>query len=329
MPEDGKQQAKSIRDYAYRYVDAGLSVIPLKLDGSKKPSLFSWKEYSERLPTEAELHEWFRHPAGIGLITGSVSGGIEVIDFDMNVLIWPLLSMLDRSLVERLSIYETPGGWHLIYRCDEICGNTKIAMWEPLHTPSRGKCYGPPGCGKGVRIETRGEGGYIVAEGSPCTVHELGLPYCHYMGPRLETLEAISPEERRSIWMAASEFDLSDQREEATQQACKQLHQSRKPIDLETPWDWFDRCGSWDGLLCPLGWKRKGDHWTRPGKSHGTSASIGTNTDGIEVLSVWSTSVNLKQKHYGKFNALVEFQYGGNRTDAIREVRKMMEAAGW
>jgi hypothetical protein len=319
--------AKATRERAYRYVDAGLSVIPLKLDGSKSPAISSWKPYANRLPTADEIYIWFSRTAGIGLITGTVSGGVEVIDFDMANLIWPLLSMLDRSLADRLSIYETPGGWHLIYRCSEICGNTKIAMWEPIHTPSRGKCYGPPGCGKGVRIETRGEGGYIVAEGSPFSVHMSGRPYVHYMGPTLEAIETISPGERRSIWMAASEFDLSGQRDQATQAACKQMHQSSKPIDLETPWDWFDRCGSWDGLLCPLGWKRSGDHWTRPGKANGISASIGTNTDGVEVLSVWSTSANLQHKHYGKFNALVELHHRGNRTDAIRAVRTMMEVS--
>lgn len=320
-------QTEATRDYAYRYVDAGFSVIPLRLDGSKSPAIAAWKPYAERLPTCKELYSWFTKPAGIGLITGSVSGGLEVIDFDMHQLLAPMLSMLDRSLVERLALYETPVGWHLLYRCIEICGNTKIAMWEPIHTPSRGKCYGPPGCGKGVRIETRGEGGYIVAEGAPLAVHASGFPYCHYRGPTLETLETITPQERKAIWLAASEFDLSDQREQATQAACKQTHKSSKPIDLETPWDWFDRCGSWEGLLVPLGWKRHGAHWTRPGKSHGNSASVGTNSDGIEVLSVWSTSTNLQHKHYGKFNALVELQHGGNREEATREVRKMMEGA--
>ncbi len=315
--------------YAREYLSYGYSIVPMRLDGTKAPSLSSWKEYTKRLPTEQEVDAWFSRPAGIGVICGAVSGGLEVIDFDMHQLLAPLLSMVDRSLVERLSIYETPGGWHLIYRCSEICGSTKIAMWEPIHTPSREKCYGPPGCGKGVRIETRGEGGLFVAEGSPLAVHASGLPYCHYMGPRLETIETITPQERRSIWMAAGEFDLSDQKEQATQSAFKSAINStnRKPIDLETPWDWFDRCGSWDGLLSPLGWKRHGVHFTRPGKDRGISASIGTNTDGLEVLSVWSTSVNLKHKHYGKFNALVELEHGGDRVSAIREVREMMEGA--
>jgi len=130
MSKDDKQQAESIRDYAYRYVDAGLSVIPLRLDGSKKTTLESWKPYSQRLPTAAEVNEWFKRPAGIGLITGSVSGGIEVIDFDMNVLLWPMLSMLNRSLVERLSIYETPGGWHLSDRTSEIATKHGVSWMD-------------------------------------------------------------------------------------------------------------------------------------------------------------------------------------------------------
>jgi hypothetical protein len=317
----------SVLHYAIDYINAGMSVLPIKLDGSKGPALGSWKHLQTRLATMEELQEWFKLPdVGIGIICGSVSGGLEVVDFDMANLLPPMLSMLDRSLIERLSIYETPGGWHLIYRCSEVCRSSKIAMWEPIHTPSQGKRHGPIGCGKGVRIETRGECGYIVAEGSPCCVHATGLPYCHYMGPTLLTIESITPDERRSIWMAAESFDLSNQRTTATQTACKGMHRC-SPIDLETPWDWFDRCGSWEGLLLPLGWHRHGDHWTRPGKSHGVSASVGSNTDGIEVLTCFSTAVGLRQRCYGKFNLLVEILHGGNRADAIRSVREMMGVA--
>ena len=200
-------------------------------------------------------------------------------------------------------------------------------MWEPVRTPSRGNCYGPVGCGRGVRIETRGEGGYIVAEGSPCAVHVSGLPYVHYMGPTLETIETITPTERRSIWMAAGEFDLSDQRKQATQSAIKSMPRSSKPIDLETPWDWFNRCGSWDGLLLPHGWKRNGSQrWTRPGKSHGTGASLRIGAEGIEVLDVWSSSASLQKKTYSKFNLLVEVEHRGDCKEASKEIRKMMEA---
>jgi len=40
---------------AKRYVDAGLSVIPVRADGSKAPAIGSWKQFQERRPTAEEL----------------------------------------------------------------------------------------------------------------------------------------------------------------------------------------------------------------------------------------------------------------------------------
>jgi hypothetical protein len=57
------------------------SVIPIDPKG-KKP-LIKWKEYIKRLPTVAEIDQWWEEnpDANIGLVTGKVSG-ISVIDID-------------------------------------------------------------------------------------------------------------------------------------------------------------------------------------------------------------------------------------------------------
>ena len=315
----------SALDYAMEYLSAGISVLPLRCDGSKGPAISAWKELQSRLATHSEARKWFIEPVGIGVITGKVSGNLEVIDFDMHQLLAPTLSLLPKPLVEKLSIYETPGGWHVIYRCEAISGNTKIAMWEPVVTPSRGRSYGPPECGKVVRIETRGEGGYIVAEGSSLATHSSGLPYCHYMGPRLETVQTISREERKQLWLACNEFDLSNQKEQSVAQVQRKLMPSQsKQVDIESPWDWFDIVGNWDWILLPLGWKKCGDRsYTRPGKQHGVSAVVFEN-NGIELLKVYSTSVAGSEfKSLGKFNALAEYKFNGDRTEAARFVSKL------
>ena len=62
-------------NYAKGYIAAGVSVLPLRLDGTKGPGIISWKEFQTRLATNAELDEWFGdNNAGIGVITGKVSG---------------------------------------------------------------------------------------------------------------------------------------------------------------------------------------------------------------------------------------------------------------
>ncbi len=64
------QQLNDCRDF----VDAGLCVIPLRLDGSKA-STVSWKQYQDRKPTDAEIDDWFSRPAGVAVVCGAVSGG--------------------------------------------------------------------------------------------------------------------------------------------------------------------------------------------------------------------------------------------------------------
>lgn len=333
-----KSQVFATMEYAIRYVEHGYSVIPLRLDGTKGPSLDSWKQYSERLPTTKELEVWFSRPAGIGIICGIVSKGLEVLDFDMAELIWPLVSMLPSSLVDRLAIYETPGGWHLAYRCNEICGNRKLASWESpssicQQANGHRECTGFQAIGKGVRIETRGEGGYIVGEGSPIAVHRNGLPYCHYMGPTLFTMKPIEPSEREAIWKAAMTFDCGIRKSAAIKRAKQKLyceaHQSDR--DESEPWTWFDTRGEIAEILRAHGWQTNdGEHWTRPGKGFGTSATLSYNDCGEQILTVFSTSTELgpingqAHRSFGAFNLLTAIRFNNDRKEAARYVRRIM-----
>ncbi len=45
------------KEAAQEYTRAGLSVIPIKGDGSKEPALLTWKPYQTRTATEQELSE--------------------------------------------------------------------------------------------------------------------------------------------------------------------------------------------------------------------------------------------------------------------------------
>src|SRR3712207_4535437 len=74
----------SVHDTAVRYRNAGLSVVPIKPGGDKAPAVI-WKPYQERKATDAELQDWFGDgPRGVAIVGGKVSGGLEVIDFDLD-----------------------------------------------------------------------------------------------------------------------------------------------------------------------------------------------------------------------------------------------------
>jgi hypothetical protein len=138
---------KTAFEFAKLYVAGGISIIPIKLDGSKSPAVALWKPYQTRIATDDELRTWFlQSDHGIGVRCGAVSGGLEVIDFDDGSLFEPW-RLLVPDIVAALTIVQTPSdGWHVIYRCSEIGGNCKIAM--------------DPDREKKTLIETRGEGGY-------------------------------------------------------------------------------------------------------------------------------------------------------------------------
>jgi putative DNA primase/helicase len=158
--------------------DAGCSVVPARTDGSKAP-IGSWKQYQVTRPTRDEVIEWFKDGhEGIGIITGSVSGNLEMLeaegravhdglfeqakDLAINSGLEEIWNVLVSGYVEM-----TPsGGLHFLYRiADEpVPGNTKVAR--------------RPGENDSVQIlfETRGQGGFVVTAPSQGATHPSGNP---------------------------------------------------------------------------------------------------------------------------------------------------------
>ncbi len=326
--------------YARAYVKAGISVIPLVCDGSKAPALPTGAPqlYSQRLPTDDELSRWFGTYAkrGIGLKCGAVSGGLEVIDFDMHQLLEPVLSLISRELRRQLTIVETPGGWHLMYRCPAIKGSKKLAMWEQAQSLSEQQGYreGAGLIGKGVRIETRGEGGYVVGEGSSLDVHPSGLPYVQAFGPRLPVIEYITPDDRAALWHVCRSF-CCERKSKALPRKVRQivsLHymQQHVPSDGNEPWTWFDEHADVAELLRQHDWTSNDEqHWTRPGKESGTSAMLRVG-DGVPILTVFSSSAGALapedggHQSYGPFALLSKLKFDGDRSRAASYVRGLM-----
>lgn len=208
----------STQRYATDYWSAGFSLVPLKLDGSKQPALASWERFKAERPDLDQVQDWFARPAGIGVVLGAVSGGAECIDFDEPGLFSQVYDTLPTDLHKRLAVYETPGGWHVVYRCEETCSSRKIARTKEKKT----------------RIESRGDKSYIVAEGSPFSVHKSGIPYCHYLGCRLETIGTITPEERRRLWQLCAAHDQTGEptpSQKLGRELAEREYRERNPVD--------------------------------------------------------------------------------------------------
>src|SRR5260370_4141190 len=62
---------------------AGINVIPVCADGSKRPALAGWRIYQERRVTLEELAQWLRGSVrGLAVVTGEISGNLEALDID-------------------------------------------------------------------------------------------------------------------------------------------------------------------------------------------------------------------------------------------------------
>ena len=304
---------------ASEYIAAGFSVVPLRVDGSKAPGVPSWGQYQKRQATSEEVNQWFSKPAGIGIVCGVVSGGLEVIDFDHDAdRIFPAWrESLSAAVRAKLSVVETGGlGYHVLYRCDQISGNEKIAKSSD---------------NKHTYIETRGDGGYVVGVGSPLEVHASGNPYVQTHGPVLPAINVFTPGERKELWQAAAAFDDRDGvlSHHVEQRRRELFPVVQKPVDGSNPWDDFNARASWADILEPAGWTTTdGKHWTRPGKDAGTSGVICEASDQNKVFTVFSSNAGPlspmtgSHRSWGKSYAYAALYCRGSNTEAARTLRR-------
>lgn len=295
-----------------RLVAASLSVIPILPDGSKKPAV-AWKPYQTRLPTKAELVQWFHDETrGMAAIGGTVSGCLEILDFDAPDLFEPWCITVDElcpGLIERLPLSQTPSnGRHIFYRCQEIEANLKLAQRLGLD--------GWPE----TLIETRGEGGYAIIPPSPSACHPLRQPYVLLQGD-LARIPAITPTERQCLLNAARTFNAYVPPERVV---VGRRSTASWQIDGNRPGDLFNRHATWTDILEPHGWLpigQRGDLtlWKRPGK-HERGCSATTNYAASDLLYVFTSNGHPfeAQVAYTKFAAYALLEHGGDFHAAAR-----------
>lgn len=300
---------------------AGMSVIPIRPDGSKRPAC-RWRVYQQRRAKLYELTGWFRGTSqGLALITGAISGGLEALDFDTHesYQAWSErmqeagFATLHTRLIEGY-LEATPHGIHLLYRCPRLIeGNQKLAK-VPVEEPQRWQTL----------IETRGEGGLIVVAPSGGGVHPSGKPYMLLQGG-IATIATITPAERQALLVVARSFDASPP------PLPPELTRTRGAVSgppgtdhgSVRPGDRYNQKPPWEEVLMPHGWRLLYTHdgegyWQRPGKdSPGISAT--TNYRGSGRLYVFSTSTVFEAgRSYSKFAAYTILEHGGDFSTAAR-----------
>jgi len=161
LENTGRRQAETMLAVAKTYRDAGLSVIPIAA-GSKLP-VGKWKLFETQLMDDAELERRYltpyngRLPDRLGVIGGAISGGLEMLDFDVGGLEWDTWhEHVPSELFVKLLIERTPsGGYHVAYRCENAEANQGLC-YRLLFDEKKQKHVWK------ATIETRGEGGFCV-----------------------------------------------------------------------------------------------------------------------------------------------------------------------
>ena len=323
------QPSASVLHSALEFLLSGVNVVPVREDGSKAPA-GAWKQAQSDMTTPEQILKWAGTAQGFGIITGKVSGNLEMLELEGRAVNEGVLDEA-RELAYKANIGQewdklqstyiemTPsGGIHWLYRIEgEVPGNTKIAQRPGVD--DNPECW----------IETRGEGGFVIVAPSGGSVHPSGKPWVRLENKTPNDIVTLTIKERQELHDLFKLFDQMPAQEEIIRTIT-----TKSDDGNVSPGDDYNNRASWDDILIPKGWKkvsqmRSGEiHWCRPGKDVGISASTGRNN--ADNLWVWSTSTEFEQeKTYSKWAVFTLDNFGSLSTEAFKESTRMLRSQGY
>ena len=298
----------TLLDTALRYHQAGLVVLPNDPAAKYPTGLPKWEQIT---PTEHDIKRWFgngkEHAIGVRDVEGLDFDNKGQPDADTLLREWSdLCQQLSPGLPKRLLLEKTPsGGYHLVWRCEAIQGNQKLAT----RPPTSAELAASPRLTSVTLIETRGKGGQFQVAPSPG--YEL-------LRGDWAALPIITPAERQIILDCARALTRAD----------------RRTIDLvqrstgDRPGDLYNRdhADAALKLLEQAGWsvvRDRGDalYLTRPGKDHGVSATFGYVAPGVLYVFSSNAAPFEPNRAYGPFAIYTEMLHGGDYKAAAASLR--------
>ena len=273
-----------------------LSIFPVKTD---KTPMGKWKHFQSQIAPISEWKNHYNNEGYVGIITGTISGNLEIVDIDVKndpkKSVWEdYRNLIPQELYAKLLVQSTPNdGYHLIYRCPE-------AVIEPNQALAKTE-------DKKVIIETRGEGGYFCHHLQDYKVQQgvFNLQEYHCEIP------VISPEERELLLSTARSLDrlsVSKNKEVLTnykEPAINEFNDKYNIIELFTKHGWEIHSDDVDQVRLK-----------RPGSDNPYSGYYFKDS---KVFMCYSTSTPFKVKQpYNHFQALQVLEGKGDYKTTLR-----------
>lgn len=295
-----------------------ISVVPVrdkdaifngKLYPAKTPYK-EWKKYQYEIIDRAVLFQEMmdRDTTAIAMICGTISGNLEVIDFDVkykpgiDAIVISAIRELYPDIYAKLRQHRTrSGGTHLVYRIaeHEVPASEHLAERPATQEEIRDN---PKGKKTRCFIETRGTGSMATAPPSLGYAAIVNIP-----------IHTITWQERCSI------IELCRVYNEYTPQE-KPYTPPKSEVNYydENPFEHYNRTVDPVELFKEYGWtyvKKHGDYiwFTRPGGRKGeVHAGYNTNTC---TYRVWGTKVDLdSERSYTPSTILAHYRFNGDKS---------------
>lgn len=337
------QTTPDLRAAARELHDAGLCVLPIKADGTKKPSV-SWLGYKVDRTTPEQHDSWFGgdRPRGIAVVYGKVSGNVELVEFEGLAIREGLLNdateIMDAAGPQIAEAWhailngwvtESPsGGRHYRVRVEggDVPGNTKLASRlarEDEYTEADRQRLRERPNARIVRVlvETRGEGGYGLVEPSGGTVHATGRPYIRLAGgpDAIPVVDADTMAAIRDHCRMLDQLPQPEAPRTAPRPAPPRQDGTLRPgDDFEARADWADILS---GIFRPITTRGSETYWGWADGVGGVKATTGR--DEHDRLFVFATGSEFQAEvPYSKFGAYALLNHGGDHKAAARELAR-------
>lgn len=292
------------------YLKLGISIIPVRdkdqqlQDGTiipRKSPYGKWKKHQSEIITEGELFHLMEKfdTTAIGMIGGKISGNLEIIDIDVknwpgiDAMLFSDIQSLYPDLFNKLRIHKTPsGGFHIPYRIKdhEPDGNLKLAYKDGQ---------------KEAALETRGEGGFVVAP-----------PSLNYTIHKANNIPTITWAERCSIISLCQSYN-----QKVKIVATTTTNKGHNDYYSENPFEHFNGSNEGSLVLTKYGWNvlkesSKFIWFTRPDKNNGVSASYNKDR---KVFFIFTSSTQFEPaKGYTPSTALAMLQFNSDKKSTFR-----------